>query len=72
MQRIAHDRGGRCLSAEYLGVKVPLAWECDRGHVWQASPDSIINGGHWCPNCAVLDKTKTPHLRLKYDYDGRP
>ncbi|MDN7629720.1 hypothetical protein [Burkholderia cenocepacia] len=70
MQQVAHERGGRCLSSEYLGVKVPLSWECHRGHIWQASPDSILNGPSWCPNCALLEKTKKPHLRLKYDYEG--
>ncbi|ACC76315.1 hypothetical protein Bphy_7330 (plasmid) [Paraburkholderia phymatum STM815] len=70
MQQIAIERGGRCLSAEYLGVKVRLSWECHRGHVWEASPDSILNGPSWCPNCAILEKTKKQHLRLKYDYEG--
>lgn len=70
MQEIAHERGGRCLSPAYLGVKVALIWECDRGHVWEASPDSILNGGSWCRNCSILAKTKKPHLRLRYDFEG--
>lgn len=71
MQALARERGGRCLSPEYLGVKVPLTWECHRGHVWPASPDSVLNGGTWCRNCAILEKTKKAHLRLKYDYEGK-
>jgi hypothetical protein len=72
MQQVANERGGRCLSPEYLGVKVPLSWECHRAHVWTASPDSILNGPSWCPNCAILDRTKKQHLRVKYDYEGSP
>lgn len=68
MQQVAYERGGRCLSSEYLGVKVRLQWECHRGHVWATSPDSIINNGTWCPNCSMLEKTKKPALRLRYDY----
>lgn len=68
MQQIARDRGGRCLSPEYLGVKIGLTWECHRGHVWEATPDGIMNNENWCPNCAILDKTKNPILRRRYDY----
>ncbi|WP_081061909.1 hypothetical protein [Burkholderia territorii] len=71
MQQIARDRGGRCLSPAYLGVKIHLTWECHRGHVWEASPDSILNNESWCPNCAILEKTKKPRLRLRYDYGGK-
>lgn len=28
-------------------------WRCEKGHTWQASPDSRARGGHNCPYCAV-------------------
>ncbi|WP_277184693.1 hypothetical protein [Caballeronia sp. BR00000012568055] len=39
-----------------------------QGHVWDAVPGSV-NGGTWCPDCAVLDLTKTRATRKKYDVE---
>ena len=51
MQRIAKDRGGRCLSKTYINSYSKLIWECARGHRWQAMPTNIKSGS-WCPFCA--------------------
>jgi len=51
MQNIAADRGGKCLSKTYKGVRTKLHWECSKGHQWEAVPSSIIRGS-WCPSCA--------------------
>lgn len=69
MQRIAQERGRRCVSTEYVGAKERLRWECDRGHVWDANADSVLNQQTWCPNCAILTRTKKQHLRQRYDYE---
>jgi len=29
-----------------------LAWQCWRGHHFQMTPNTVLNGGHWCPHCA--------------------
>merc|ERR1712226_996679 len=31
-----------------------LRWQCAEGHQWEASLNSIKNGGSWCPTCAKL------------------
>jgi hypothetical protein len=69
MQAVALARGGRCLSTEYRNSRVKLTWECHRGHVWEAVPGSVKQGT-WCPNCAVLDRTKKRGKRKRYDVDG--
>lgn len=51
MKKLANERGGECLSSEYLKQKSSLLWRCANGHEWSANPDSIIQGG-WCPECA--------------------
>lgn len=51
MHDVASSRGGRCLSAEYLGSKLKLTWQCTQGHQWEAMPVSILQGT-WCPMCA--------------------
>lgn len=53
--RLAALRGGRCLSKDYVNVKVPLMWQCGEGHIWEAPLRFIKhgqNGGSWCPLCA--------------------
>jgi hypothetical protein len=51
MKKLAIERGGECLSSEYLKQKSPLRWRCANGHEWSANPDSILQGG-WCPECS--------------------
>jgi len=52
MRKLARERGGRCLSKEYVNGRVHLLWECCNGHRWQASPGNVHNRGSWCPTCA--------------------
>ena len=56
MLAVANSKGGKCLSTEYLNNTLPLLWECEKGHEWQASPNKIKNGS-WCPFCAGRIKT---------------
>lgn len=70
-RRVAHERGGACLSDEYVNARSRLTWQCHRGHVWQANFDNVKNKGKWCPNCAVLQMTKDPEKRLKWDFEGK-
>lgn len=51
MQKIADDRGGRCLSKKYSNNSSKLLWECANRHAWSAVPSSI-QAGSWCPICA--------------------
>ncbi len=50
MCEIANERGGRCLSQEYINNKSHLLWECKNKHRWLARPDGIIRGT-WCKIC---------------------
>lgn len=51
MQRMAKDRGGKCLSKEYVNVMTNLKWKCNKGHIWEAMPHNI-HSGWWCPHCS--------------------
>jgi hypothetical protein len=51
LREVAQSRGGRCLSATYLGVHEKHEWECMDKHVWQATANSVWRGS-WCPECA--------------------
>jgi len=51
MHVIAEERGGKCLSENYLNTDTKILWECAEGHQWKASPDRI-KSGRWCPICS--------------------
>lgn len=51
LRAIAEERGGRCLSDEYLGYVGRHRFKCAEGHEWEASAGDVIRG-HWCGVCA--------------------
>ncbi len=55
MQKIAEERGGKCLSREYINATTKLEWQCARGHIWKAKPDKVKNQGTWCRECWIED-----------------
>lgn len=55
MQRIAKDRGGKCLTNKYKNNMTKLLWECSQGHQWEAMPMKIISGS-WCRKCSRIKK----------------
>lgn len=53
MRKAAKFRGGECLSDNMItgDLSTPLKWKCQFGHEFEASPNLILLGGHWCPEC---------------------
>lgn len=53
MRQAAEFRGGKCLSETMTpgDWRTPLEWECQFGHRFRMSPESVLEGGHWCPEC---------------------
>ena len=53
MRQLAKERDseGKCLSDEYVNSQSKLEWQCGKGHVWRAIPNSIVKGS-WCPICS--------------------
>jgi hypothetical protein len=52
LQALAADRGGECLSDQYVGQAKKYRWRCAVNHVWTATANSLRNGS-WCPLCKV-------------------
>jgi hypothetical protein len=50
-QKIAEERGGKCLSKKYQSKEIKLKFQCAEDHVWKATPRNI-KAGTWCPICA--------------------
>ncbi|MBI4946887.1 MAG: hypothetical protein HY840_10875 [Bacteroidetes bacterium] len=61
MKQIAKERGGKCLSKTYINKESHLKWQCAKGHVWQATPGSIVNQKTWCAVCARKKMRKSTH-----------
>ena len=53
MQRAALFRGGKCLASSLQAgdLFAPLNWQCWRGHTFTMTPNAVLKGGHWCPQC---------------------
>lgn len=61
-QRIALQKGGRCLSPVYLNSSTVLRWRCAASHEWLARPSSV-KAGTWCPVCAGNQRLKLHEMR---------
>ncbi|MCB1706842.1 MAG: NAD(P)-dependent oxidoreductase [Halioglobus sp.] len=63
MQGAARFRGGKCLAATMAAGDLLRAppWQCWRGHRFTMTPNSVLKGGHWCPECEPA--------RRGWDYD---
>lgn len=53
MRGAAKFRGGECLSETMENGEIfrPLKWKCAFGHEFEATPNLVLRGGHWCPEC---------------------
>lgn len=51
MKKAAAFRGGQVLSDTVESVYKPVTWQCAFGHTFQATPNTVLRGGHWCPEC---------------------
>ncbi len=61
-QRIALQKGGKCLSLQYLNSSSALKWRCGDRHEWFARPSSI-KAGTWCPRCARNQRLKLEEMQ---------
>lgn len=50
LQAAAKFRGGELLSTVEDMYK-PAKWKCAFGHEFEMSPNTVLKGGHWCPEC---------------------
>lgn len=55
-QVLARNKGGQCLSTEYVGITKYLKFRCAFGHEWQSRGGNILHNGSWCPKCAHGEK----------------
>lgn len=64
MQALARERGGKCLSTEYVNAKIKLRWQCGTcGYEWGAAPGHVRRGS-WCPACANSIKKSMKDMQV--------
>lgn len=63
LRKHARDRGGQLLSREYINGRVPLSWQCKKGHIWKANARPVVKGDSWCPICSEKTRPSTEKFR---------
>ncbi len=54
-QKVALERGGKLLSAEYINSYTTLKWKCDIcNSIWKSSYENVVNKKSWCQNCSDM------------------
>lgn len=55
LRAAAGYRGGQCLAGDIAQGDwvTPQPWRCSCGHQFKASPNLVLMGGHWCPECTL-------------------
>ena len=57
LKKVVAEKGGKCLSNNYVNNYTKLKFQCNKGHIWEATSINIINLGHWCRIC-YFDRQK--------------
>lgn len=63
-KKLAIQNGGCCLSSGCEDARTRLKWKCSKGHIWEATTQSI-RSGRWCPICARI-KTSSIHMSVAH------
>lgn len=65
--RIAIEKGGLCLSEQYVGYRVPLSFRCKEGHEFMASLEAInqpaSRGPRFCTECGGTRRKTDEELK---------
>lgn len=74
LRRAAEFRGGKLLSDEMTkgDLFTPLEWQCQFGHTFKMTPNSVLKGGHWCPECLPKYSKDKNNWRLEEIAEGNP
>lgn len=64
LRNYAIEKGGRCLSNEFIDRKTKVTFECKRGHRWELLPTTIFYDQTWCKKCKGLTALTLDDLKL--------
>lgn len=63
VQDWAAQRGGSCLSVNYVNNHTKMEWRCAEGHEWSAIFGNIRYNGSWCPQCSGVARLTIDEAR---------
>ncbi len=74
MKKSAKFRGGECLSEAMTkgDLHTPLRWRCQFGHEFSMTPNTVLKGGHWCPECLPKYEGDKNTWNFKAIAEGNP
>jgi thiol-disulfide isomerase/thioredoxin len=64
-REFAENKGGECLSDEYVNSYTKMKWKCSDNHEWEATFNNIKQGSSWCPYC---DRKHNNDIQLCKDF----
>lgn len=67
---IAKEKGGRCLSSEYVNNKAKLKFECPKGHIFEKVLRQILLG-EWCPECGGKINEKICRMHFEHVFQAK-
>lgn len=65
IEKLAHARGGRCLTTEYRGTHTKHLFECAKGHRFETTPHSIKGQDAWCERCSYEERGIAKRLPIE-------
>lgn len=71
IQQIVNNKGGKCLSEEYINMETKMLWKCADGHEWYAVLRNIIHGNTWCPQCRYFLREEVCRKLLENMFDKK-
>jgi len=69
-QNLADQKGGKCLSKEYIRLSSKLEWECGEGHIFKLEPQKILTRNYWCSECTGRRTLHTVESIQKIENSG--
>jgi hypothetical protein len=70
MKAWARELGGECLSDDYDDPRVPMSWQCAKGHRFKALAKAV-KSGTWCVRCSRKPTEAPARLRRRRDRPRR-
>ncbi len=74
IRKAAEFRGGELLSETMVkgDMFTPLEFKCQFGHKFKMAPNTMLKGGHWCPECLPKYDEKENQWHFEEIAKGNP
>ncbi len=70
LQKICIERGGVCLSENYVNSQTSLVFRCLYGHIFENIPNRVKQGS-WCPQCGNFKGEEICRIYLESIFGNR-